>query len=291
MAEDGPAADAAADQKKKVPAIPMHSGYEITEDAIKDIAGSNPVSIVILAGTVGSGKTTLLTSFYDLLSDGKFKNHSFSGSLTLFGFERRCHPARVESGRIKADTHRTPLEKNHKILHLRIRDNVTGERTEVFVPDIAGERFRILIDSEEECQNLKLLKKATRLVVFIDGKKLAKIETRHEAISDSLKLVRGILQAGMLLPSCMLQVLISKKDYLRNAEDEKQKEIIDQIKDTFRMHLEDKGHPLSFYATSARSRFSTEAEMLKLFVSWVKPPHVLNTAEVTKINTDEKNNE
>ena len=124
--------------------------------------------------TVESGKTTLLTSMYESFQDAPFGGYEFAGSATLPGFEQRCHEGRIESEGLGAHTLRTPAAVGASFLHLRLRtEDESREFSDLLLSDISGELFDRAKDSTDECKALSFLRRADRLVLLLDGARLA----------------------------------------------------------------------------------------------------------------------
>src|SRR5436189_2638822 len=99
--------------------VDLPSGEALTEIQASEITRQGLTRVVVLAGPSGSGKTTILTSLFESFLEAPFGNFLFAGSRTLVGFERRCHDARIASGRTEAHTVHTQVEPT-EFLHLRL---------------------------------------------------------------------------------------------------------------------------------------------------------------------------
>src|SRR5438046_759504 len=84
--------------------VDLPSGEALTEAQASEVTRHGVTRVVVLAGPSGSGKTTVLTSLFEAFLEAPFGNFLFAGSRTLLGFERRCHDARVASGRTDPHT-------------------------------------------------------------------------------------------------------------------------------------------------------------------------------------------
>jgi hypothetical protein len=83
--------------------VDLPSGEALTERQAAEVARDELSKVIIIAGPFNSGKTTILTSLFEAFQEAPFGNFQFRGSRTLFGFERRCHLGRMESGNEEAD--------------------------------------------------------------------------------------------------------------------------------------------------------------------------------------------
>ena len=78
--------------------VQLHEGDDLTISKASKITRSCVTRFITLAGAAESGKTTLLASIYECFQKGGFADYYFAGSLTLPGYEKRCHLSRIESG-------------------------------------------------------------------------------------------------------------------------------------------------------------------------------------------------
>jgi hypothetical protein len=198
--------------------INLPSGGDLTPDTGCEITAASLTRLVVLAGEAESGKTTLLTAIYEKFNEGEFADLLFAGSITLVGWEKRCHLSRITSGSEKADTERT-LGLKKRLLHLKVRDkSLAGPPQDVLFADLSGEVFKLIRDSTDECQRLEMLKRADHFVLLIDGDKLSRIANRHEAQNNSAALLRSCVDAGMVGKNSFVDVVFSKCDLLAKAD-------------------------------------------------------------------------
>jgi hypothetical protein len=239
---------------KEGPFVELPTGEALTQTQASEITRQEVSHLVILAGPHGSGKTTILTALFEAFLEAPFANYLFAGSRTLVGFERRCHDARVASGRVQPHTVHTGLEAID-FLHLRLApasDSVLGIQS-LILSDISGERFRALRDSTDAVKNMPLLGRADDLCVVLDGEKLASPDLRHAARNDARALLRSLIEAKALSAECNIQVVFAKWDaVLASGFSEVTKAF---ITDT-RLTLEDtlQGRPAQFFEVAARPR-------------------------------------
>lgn len=192
--------------------VPLHHGDELVGLEANIVASARPTRIVTVAGDVGAGKTTLLTSIYERFQRGMFGGFCFAGSLTLVGFERRCHASRIASGRSTPDTDRTRRGEQTAYLHLRLARLSEQTQCDMLFTDISGEDFQAAKDSSEDARRLKILTRADHLVLLVDSAKLIDRGLRFEASHSAFTLLRSLHEAGMIGATSAVDVLLSKFD-------------------------------------------------------------------------------
>jgi hypothetical protein len=232
--------------------IDLPSGRELDEIGAAKLQASRPVRTVVVAGPVMCGKTTLLTSLYELFQWGKVSDYSFAGSDTLPAFERRCYHSRTASERAVPDTERTPYGQV-RYLHLRIaRGSLSEGLMDFLFTDVSGESFERARDSIEECQHLDFLRQADHFLLLLDSEKLITKERRWQVAHDSMTLLRSCLDSGMLDGRCLVNVLFTKYDYFRAAEDEEHADFLGKLIIEFQTEFGKRVGRLSFSKVAAR---------------------------------------
>jgi hypothetical protein len=195
----------------------FHEGEFLSADDAARVVRAAPARIVVVAGMAESGKTTLVAGLYELFHKGAFADYRFAGSRTLPGFERRCHLARLTSGRQSPHTERTRHSEDHQLLHLRLAERDKPQHHDLLFTDIYGEAFRRAADSSDECRKLLILKRADHLAILIDGKKAVSKTERQTAFSAPESLLRQCLDSGMLDRSAVAQLVVTKWDIVARA--------------------------------------------------------------------------
>lgn len=277
-ATDKPSESLATPEQAADLAVELPSGGDLTPDDAAGITIAFLTRLVLVAGEAESGKTTLLTTIYEKFNEGPFANFLFAGSATLVGWEKRCHFARIASGAEKAETERTQGLKQ-QLLHLRVRAaDCAQTEQDVLFTDLSGEVFKLIRDSTAECQQFGMLKRADHLVLLIDGKKLANMAARHEALTNSISLLRSCVDAGMVGPRSFVDVAFSKYDVLATAG-EQTSEFLRFATETITSRFAAKVGRLRFYNIAARPE-SEEIEfgfgIAGLLHSWVEDsPYVI----------------
>lgn len=209
-----PATEGPAEETEPVPKdVPLPEGRALTASGATRLVRSALTRVVVLAGDVESGKTTLAASLYDRFQEGPYAGLLFAGSLTLAGFEERCHTARMASQRMRPATLRTSTSEDFRFLHLRLRRAQSRFVVrDLLITDLSGERYRLARDSSEEVKLLTALRRADHVALLVDGAQLLRPETRHEAATNPQALLRSCLDEGMLDTRNHVQVVFSKWD-------------------------------------------------------------------------------
>jgi hypothetical protein len=207
-----------AESKPPIPAsdviIDLPSGNELDDIAAAKLQAAQQVRLIVVAGPVGAGKTTLIASLYDLFQTGKVGDYAFAWSRTLPAFERRCHLSRIASEREVPDTERTPLGKV-RYLHSQISGpELPNGLLDLLFIDVSGEVFDGARDDISECQQLEFLKMADHFLLLMDCEKIIDLKQRNLVTHDAAVLLRSCLDSGMLSPSCLVNVLWCKYDFI-----------------------------------------------------------------------------
>jgi hypothetical protein len=231
-----------------------------------DVVRASPTSIVAIAGMARSGKTTLVAGLYELFHKGPFADYLFAWCHTLPGFERRCHLARLCSERESPEMERTLYSEIHELLHLRLADASNGTRHDILFSDIYGEAFRLASDSAEECQKIKIFKRADHVAILVDGKKAVIKKERQGAFTEADSLLRQCLDSGMLGQTSNVQVIVTKWDKIVGRGEEFTEEKLKWLSDRHRRRLA----TLTTHKTALRSKGTIRAGfgMKELLKKW-----------------------
>ena len=201
--------------------VDLPSGEALDEIEAAQITRGGPTSVVLIAGPSGSGKTTILTCLFEAFLEAPFGNFLFAGSRTLVGFERRCHDARITSGRSMPHTPHTKVKDVVDFLHLQLARTSPNQfpRQNLLLSDVSGERFRALRDSSAAVGEMKVLRRADHLCIVIDGERLSDPGQRQAARTDARMLLRSLIEADALSSTCRVEIVVSKWDLVLACSD------------------------------------------------------------------------
>ena len=234
--------------------VELPEGADLDPAAAERIARAAITRVVLVAGAADCGKTTLVAAIYESFQRGPFAGGLFAGSETLLGFERRCHLARIESGRVVADTARTLNTGGLRWLHLRVRPTGhDGAPRDLLVSEIAGDVFRLAKDSTEECRRLTIGRRADHFVILVDGAKVVQRQHRLTATNDAALFLRSCLDAEMLGRSSFVDMVITKWDLAAAAPEATEIELnVTAFVERTRQHCEGRLGRLRFLRVAAR---------------------------------------
>lgn len=197
----------------------LHHGDALTLSEASVISVSGPSRLIVLAGDRDSGKTTVITSLYEQFLGGPFCNLQFAGSLTLPGFEQRAFHARMDSGRERADTPRTPTPAGLKVLHLcLVAEDSDPRRLHMLFGDLSGEWYRLSRESLADASELQFLRHTDRLCLLVNGEKLASPRERLGEIDEVQGTLRSLLEAQVLGSQSRIDVVCSKWDLVHGND-------------------------------------------------------------------------
>lgn len=212
--DSGPAIESKRPRSSGPSGIQFADGQFLSPETARPITMERRSRLVLLVGPADSGKTTIVTSVYECLLLGPLGGFFFAGSATLPGFESRCHYSRLGGGST-SDTERTKTAYTPHLLHLRLRDRASRrDAVDLLLSDYSGELFERAKDSTSELRLLPLFERADRIVVLLDGKRLADRTRRQGAVQDVRHFLRRACDAGMLHSASSVEVLVSKDDLI-----------------------------------------------------------------------------
>ena len=236
--------------------IDLPSGEALNVVGVDEFLRWRPIRLITIVGDSDSGKTTLITSIYEQFLRGSFAGHSFAGSRTLIGLERRTYLSRFDSGLSVPDTPRTSLSDDLRFFHIAgVSEDEQRIRTDLMLSDRAGEKYRQARDHSDAVSELIEVANADRLVLLLDGERLTIPKERTNAIASVRQTLRALLDGGVLDKTTCVQVVITKIDLIiKQAESEqgKTQTFIDKFKEILRQTFIDKLEELTFFEIAAR---------------------------------------
>ncbi len=234
--------------------IALPTGQALDVAGVDEFLLWRPISLIAIVGDRDSGKTTLICSIYDRFLKGPFASFVFAGSRTLVGLERQSHYSRAESGRSVADTPRTSISDGLTFFHFAVApERQPQRRSDLMVSDRAGEVYRQARGQTDLIADIIEIRKAARVVLLLDGTRVADQVERAGAIQNVRQTLRAFLDNDALTAASIVQVVTTKIDLFEGHQD---KQSIDSTLEQFRQRLTadfaNRLAELSFWEVSAR---------------------------------------
>lgn len=217
--EDEPAADDAEDVVAPPPTeVVLDTGdAALTVSEASQLAAELGATVIVVAGAQAVGKTTMAVTLWSQFLHGPFAGFRFAGSRSLDAFDRRQFASRVSSGNARAEMGRTE-DEDIRLLHLRLADE-KGCLADLMPTDIKGEFFEDLINGRPAADGLqRLVQRADKVIVAIDGEKVAALEERQAAVLEAELLIGRLTDGGWMHPDSTLLLLLTKRDLVNVAE-------------------------------------------------------------------------
>mgnify|MGYP003303253488 CR=1 FL=1 len=194
----------------------INSGEALENNDFYKIAARERTKMMLLVGPVACGKTTMETSIYQMFQRNPVQEYYFAGSQSLQGFEQRSYYTRIQSRGNTPETQRTRLDDTNIFLHLRLWNKKSEEVNNLILTDLSGESFANSIGQVEEIKKkYNFAERVDFIVGIIDGEKLCNKKTRNSVVAEIIELLRTFYDAEVLNCDCILQIVISKYDLLR----------------------------------------------------------------------------
>ena len=189
-------------------------------EGANQVAAARRPTVLVLAGDVGSGKTSVYAALYERFGRGPFGGRSFAGSLTIPGFEKRCHGWRLASGASEpAMDHTQPSDLQW--LHMRIRDaECEHPIQDLLFGDYDGEIFKGLARGEEPSVDMGFLRRADYVGIGLDGDHLSDPSQREAALENARYLVGALLKDERIADPSVLFLVLTKLDLVEARGEE-----------------------------------------------------------------------
>lgn len=263
--------------------VSLSSGDALSSDEVDQFLRWRAATFVTVVGDSHSGKTTLICALYDRFLKGTFGGLGFAGSRTLVAFERRSHHSRVESGRSTPETARTSHLDGLRYFHFALASigNPT-KRTDLLLSDRSGEVYRSARNTASVVATLPEIPQANRIVLLLDGGRVANAIERNGAMQSVRQSLRVFLDNGALGSTSTVQIVTTKVDLI--AVNDAQADIVDALSG-FRERLASDFAPrlrtLSFHDVAARdpnNAFAPAHGLDALVEDWATVRHLRKPA-------------
>jgi hypothetical protein len=273
---DGELDEVAEESSSDVDRVSLPSGNALTPDEVSQFLQWRAATFVAIIGDRDSGKTTLICALYDRFLRCVFGELGFAGSRTLVALEQLLHHARVESGRTTPDTRRTSLLEGLHYFHFAVASNGHPEkRTDLLLSDRSGEVYGRARNNTSLVATLAEIPQADRIVLLLDGRRVADPIERAGAIQSVRQTLRVFRDNGALVPTSIVQVVTTKIDLIAASQDAQ--EIADALaafRDRLTADFGPKSKSLSFHDITARDPtggFAPAHGLDTLIEDWVTP--------------------
>lgn len=185
----------------------LNMGKAFDVDELFSFTARKNVNFVVVAGPFESGKTTLEVILYYFFRFGYNQNLSFVSTFTIKGFLKQAKGMMLSSGERESKIDRTRRADKDNYLHLELRDN---QRKENFIfTDIAGEVYTELDKLRDYSEYLK---NSDTAIVLVDGDKLSRKETRLDAYTTTVTIIKNLLKMNIISKKTNLLIVCTKKD-------------------------------------------------------------------------------
>lgn len=170
--------------------------------------------VVAIVGERNGGKTTLIAEIYSRFLHGSFADTLFCHSLSLRGFEKKCFQSRAESGALNPDTPRTSAQEGLSFFHLALSNASDLKRQDLLISERAGEVYREIRDKPQRATGMIEIRKASSIVLIIDGERVAAPRKRHEVFASVRNIIRALVDTGNISAQTQIQLVTTKCDLL-----------------------------------------------------------------------------
>lgn len=267
--------------------VKLPEGEPLSLADAQNLARAERTDVVVVGGWTGSGKTTLITSIYESFLEAPFAGQLFAGSVTLPGFEKACHDGRMASEGEAPATQRTNPRLGIRFYHLNLVAQLGRARSQLLIADMSGELLRDACDSSVDAKNLRVIRRADRFVLLLDGEKLMDVNEREMAFNDARLIFRSLLEEKLIGTWTRVNVVFSKWDVIELA-DEPMRDFIVKIQQEILSRFGRSVAHLKFFsvAASPKTKESPFAfGVADLFKEWVEyDPPVCSPPSVPYVN-------
>jgi hypothetical protein len=233
--------------------------------------------VIAVVGPKEAGKTTLIASIFELFLRGAVGPFRFSGSRTLYAFERDCHPSRAVSQNVVPKTERTRLT-DVRFYHLATRKH--GEPVvDMLLADRSGEDYRSAADDLSGASGFVEIGRADVVTFLVDGRQLVELTSRSSTASEVLGITQALVDSGAVAGHPRVAIVLTKFDEILRSPD-KARTIRDfqNLTARFRAHFGDLfGEIRSFEVAACPSDISLPLGhgVADLFGYWEESPRAV----------------
>lgn len=270
-AEPGPPGDDELLPPAPTPGVLLHPGVALSVAQANVLASDAGVRVVLPVGSVGTGKTTLAVGLYERFLARSWGGASYLWSETLLDFEMLAFPGRLASGAGIPSTWRTRLRDSAgHLLHLRVSCE-SSPRLDLVFANLPGELSDHIRDGEAPASEIPLLASADRLVMCVDGAKIASPGHHGLAVSHTRQFLRTLKQGSGVPPTCAVSLVLTKFDLVSDTPGGVER--WEAARAALEPELAGLGRPGIVVCTAARAKTSGFApDGMDVLLQWLTSP-------------------
>lgn len=232
----------------------FHLGDALTSEELDLFLRKKDIRLISIIGDSDSGKTTLICSLYEKFLKGEFSDLAFKGSRTLYGFEKRVHYSRTESGATVADTARTSYSDGIRFFHLSLLSRSNDNKEINFmISDRAGEVYQNARSNPAGATDLFEIKKAKIVALLVDGRKIADRMQRVNVTQLARQTLRVLVENQMVDHATEVHILFTKIDLLLGADEAANHAFIDSFFEKIYSEYSSRVAALKIFKIAARA--------------------------------------
>ena len=172
--------------------------------------------VIAVVAPKDAGKTTLIASVFELFLRGPIGPFQFSGSRTMYAFERACHPSRGVSRNVRPKTERTLLTTVN-FYHAAL-SRLGGPVLDLVVADRNGEDYGTAADDASAVEDFVEIRRADTITFLIDGQQLADPVTRNTVGFEMLAIVQALADGGAIEGRPRVALVLTKLDDIERSD-------------------------------------------------------------------------
>lgn len=195
--------------------ILLPTGDLLTVEDASQVLRRGGSRVIAIVGPKEAGKTTLVASIFELFLRGPIGPFRFSGSRTLFAFERACHPSRAVSQNVVPKTERTILNDVH-FYHLATRED-DGQVVDMLLADRSGEDYRASTDDSSSVSGFVEIGRADTITFLVDGQQLLDTTTRSSTVSEVLANAQALIDGDAITGRPRAAMALTKFDAIARS--------------------------------------------------------------------------
>jgi hypothetical protein len=238
--------------------IVLPSGDLLDQEEASQVLRRGASRVVAVVAPREAGKTTLIASVFELFLRGPIGPFRFSGSRTMYAFERACHPSRGVSRNARPKTERSLLT-TVKFYHAALC-RPGGDVLDLIVADRNGEDYGAAADNTDAVQEFVEIRRADTITLLLDGRQLVDPVTRNSVGPELLAIVQALVDGKAIEGRPRVALVLTKLDDIdRSADSTRAKRDFAKIDAKFReLHGDAFGEIRSFEVAACPSDMSLD---------------------------------